>query len=104
MKFAKLLKIIFVHRKSPRFARLNLCGGLIRRFRIKAGWTQEQLAAKLQVAGWDIDRVVVTRIETGQRTLFDYEVKYFLDVFGKSLTVSDVPMQLSIEPCKAARK
>jgi len=61
-----------------------LSGKIIRRWRIQEGLTQEQLAVKLQVAGWDIDRVVFTRIETGQRTLFDYELKLILDVFGKS--------------------
>jgi len=81
-KFIILLDVS--KRNSPRSMRLNLSGGLIRRLRKDAGMTQEQLAAKLQIVGWDINQEVVTRIETGQRTLFDYELKLFLDVFGKS--------------------
>jgi len=80
----KMFRIYYVQRNSPRSRKLNLSGSLIRRMRKDEGITQEQLAAKLQIAGWDIDRVVVTRIETGDRTLFDYELKFFLDVFGKS--------------------
>ena len=75
-----------MHRNSPRSKKLNLSGETIRRWRIQEGLTQEQLAAQLQVSGWDIDRVVLTRIETAQRTLFDYELKFFLDVFGKNLS------------------
>jgi len=46
--------------------------------------SQEQLAAKLQLAGWDADQFAVTCIETGQRTLLDYELKFLLDIFGKT--------------------
>ena len=72
-------------RNCPKLAagKQNLGGALVRCFRNEAGWSQEQLAAKMQIAGWDVDRVVVTRIESGQRTLLDYEVRFFLDLFGK---------------------
>ena len=80
----KLGRICRVHRNSPRSKRLNLSGDLIRRLRKDAGITQEQLSARLQIMGWCINQEVITRIETGQRTLFDYELKLLLDVFGKS--------------------
>ena len=63
----------------------NLCGSLIRRLRKNAGLSQEQLAAKLQIAGWDVDGVVIAYIENGQRNLLDYELKFILDAFGKNL-------------------
>jgi len=69
---------------EPQCGKRNVGGALIRRFRAEAGWSQEKLAAKLQLAGWDIDRTVVVRIETGQRPLLDYELKFFLDIFGKN--------------------
>ena len=72
------------HCPTPRD--LSLGGRLIRRFRKEATWTQEELAEKMKTAGWDIGRVVITRIETGRRKLFDYELKFFLDVFGKNWT------------------
>jgi len=64
----------------------NLSGIWIRKFRKEAGWSLEKLTAKLQLAGWDVDLAVVARIEYGQRSLLDYELKFFLDVFGKKLT------------------
>jgi len=68
---------------EPQGERRNLCGTLIRRFRNERGWSQEKLAAKLQLAGWDIDYTVVMLIENGQRVLLDYELKFFLDALGK---------------------
>jgi len=68
---------------EPQGERRNLCGALIRRFRNELGWSQEKLATKLQLAGWDIDYTVVMLIESGQRNLLDYELKYFLDALGK---------------------
>ena len=75
-------------------------GKLIRRFRKEAGWTQGELAEKMQAAGWDIHREVVTRIETGRRKLFDYELKFLLDVFGKSW--KDIVLD-NIEPRKCPK-
>jgi len=57
---------------------------MIRKLRKDAGLSQEQFAVKLQLAGWDADQFLVTTIETGQRTLLDYELRFILDVFGKS--------------------
>jgi len=68
---------------EPQGVRRNLYGEMIRACRIRRGWSQETLAAKIQLAGWDIDRVLVTLIELGRRPLLDYELKYFLNVFGK---------------------
>ena len=64
--------------------RKNLCGVQIRRLRKEAGLSQEEFATKLQLAGWDADQVAVTSIETGQRTILDYELKSLLEVFGKT--------------------
>ena len=38
------------------------------------GLSQEELAVKLQVAGLSIDRTGVAKIETGLRSVFDYEL------------------------------
>ena len=40
-------------------------GGNIRKMRIAAGMTQEQVAAKLQLAGCDVSRSVYSQIECG---------------------------------------
>ena len=49
-------------------------GGNIRRLRIKAGLTQEMLAARLQVEGCDITRSAVAKIEVGQRHIYPDEI------------------------------
>ena len=49
-------------------------GNNIRLYREKAGITQEQLAAKLQVNGCDITRSAVAKIEVGQRHLYPDEI------------------------------
>ena len=49
-------------------------GKNIRILREKAGLTQEQLAAKLQLCGCDITRSAVAKIEVGQRHLYPDEI------------------------------
>ena len=48
-----------------------------------AGLTQEQLAAKLQLAGLhSADRVTVAKIESRIRSVFDYELVMIAKVLG----------------------
>lgn len=49
-------------------------GANVRTLRIKAGLTQEALAAKLQLAGCDVTRSAIAKIEVGQRHLYPDEV------------------------------
>lgn len=49
-------------------------GNNIRRLREKAGLTQEQVAAKLQIGGCDITRSAIAKIEVGQRHLYPDEI------------------------------
>lgn len=49
-------------------------GKNIRALREKAGLTQEQVAAKLQICGCDITRSAVAKIEVGQRHLYPDEI------------------------------
>lgn len=46
--------------------------GILRR---KKGFTQEQLAAKMQVMGCDMTRSALAKIEVGQRCLYPDELK-----------------------------
>lgn len=52
----------------------KLVGNNIRMLRENAGMTQERLAAKLQLAGCDITRSAVAKIEVGQRHLYPDEI------------------------------
>lgn len=60
----------------------NLCGDKIRSLREKKRLSQEQLAAKMQVEGVQINQKAVSRIETGDRVVTDYEVMVFARVLG----------------------
>ena len=50
-------------------------GEKIREFRIKNNLTQEQLSARLQVAGCDITRSALAKIEVGQRHIYLDELR-----------------------------
>ncbi|MGI5930655.1 helix-turn-helix domain-containing protein [Pseudoflavonifractor sp.] len=52
----------------------NLCGRQVRRLRVDLGLSQEQLAARLQVAGLALEQKAVSRIETGIRVVADFEL------------------------------
>ena len=52
----------------------------IRKLREKAGLTQEQLSARLQVSGCDITRSAVAKIEVGQRHLYVEEIKLLKEI------------------------
>ena len=49
-------------------------GANIRILREKAGITQEQLSARLQVNGCDVTRSALAKIEVGQRHLYPDEI------------------------------
>jgi transcriptional regulator with XRE-family HTH domain len=52
----------------------NLVGPQVRRIRTESGLSQEALAAKLQVAGWDLSRGGLSKIEAGLRRVNDAEL------------------------------
>lgn len=56
----------------------------IRRIRMKNNFTQEQLAAKLQLLGCDITRSALAKIEVGQRHIYPDELKAFKQIFNIS--------------------
>jgi len=62
-------------------APLNLVGPQVRAFRIRKGWTQETLAAKLQVEGWDVSRESVAKLESQFRRVPDCELLFLAKAF-----------------------
>lgn len=63
-------------RRSYRTGRgRNACGERLRTLRNTAKLTQDELAAACQRAGWDIDRVIVAKIEMSEREVTDLELK-----------------------------
>ena len=59
-------------------------GNNIRKLREKRGLTQEAVAAKLQLAGCDITRSAIAKIEVGQRHLYPDEIMLIKDILKSS--------------------
>lgn len=59
----------------------NISGCQIKRLREQAGMSQEQLAAKIQLEGLNLNQKAISRIETGIRVVPDFELIYFSRVF-----------------------
>lgn len=56
----------------------------VRKYRMERRLTQDQLAAKLQVNGYDLTRGAVAKIESGQRHIYLYELKAIKEVLHVS--------------------
>ncbi len=57
-------------------------GRNIRHIREEKGMTQELLSAKLQLAGCDITRSAVAKIEVGQRHIYPDEIRHIQQILG----------------------
>lgn len=64
--------------------RKNLISSRLVELRKQHGLSQRALAQKLQLAGYDMDKNVITRIETNKRYVTDIELKAFASVFNIS--------------------
>ncbi len=60
----------------------KVVGKRIRALRMKKGITQDALAAKLQVLGCDISRAAISKIESGARHIYLYELKFIKQVLN----------------------
>lgn len=68
--------------------RCNVSGDKVKAAREKSGISQEQLAAKIQLAGLSITQKAISRIETGDRVVADYELEFLAEALG--VTVYDL--------------
>lgn len=59
----------------------NLIGTQLKMLRQKYHFSQKDLADKLQLSGFDIDKNVITRIETNKRYVTDIELKAICELF-----------------------
>jgi transcriptional regulator with XRE-family HTH domain len=64
--------------KPPR----NIVGPLIRELREKNGLTQAELVAKVNLAGWDVSRDIIARIEGQIRWVADFELVKLAEGLG----------------------
>lgn len=60
----------------------NICGRNIASLRLSLGISQRELADRMQLAGIDIDKNAIQRIECGKRFVTDIEIIAFSKVFG----------------------
>jgi transcriptional regulator with XRE-family HTH domain len=67
--------------KKPR----NIVGPEIRRIRYQKGITQPQLVAKCNVAGWNISRETLAKIEAQIRWVSDIELLIIAEILGVKL-------------------
>lgn len=75
----RLYKCVFPKKRKDDIIIMNVAyekrlGANIRTLREKIGLTQEQVAARLQVAGCDITRSAFAKIEVAQRHLYPDEI------------------------------
>ena len=60
--------------------RNNVCGKQIAKYRKEMHKSQRQLADMLQLAGLDVDKNAIQRIEAGKRFVTDIELVYLAGV------------------------
>ena len=63
----------------------NICGERLRQARVIQRLRQEDLAAKVQTQGVNMERDSISRIEIGTRFVSDFELKIFAKVLGVSV-------------------
>jgi transcriptional regulator with XRE-family HTH domain len=63
----------------------NALGLQIRKLREEKNWSQSDFARELQLAGWDVERSVITKIELRRRCITDYELLLMIRVLGVPL-------------------
>lgn len=62
----------------------NIISGRLTALRENCGYSQRDLADKLQLADFDVDKNMITRIETNNRYVSDFEIKALSEFFGVS--------------------
>lgn len=72
-------------KRSTRAPVRNALGLQIRKLREERAWSQADFARELQLAGWDVERTVITKIELRRRCIADYELLLMLRVLGVPL-------------------
>lgn len=72
--------------------RKNIIGPQVRRRRYALGWTQKDLATKLQILGWDLDRVGVSKVESQLVWISDFEMLFLARVLK-----TEVPQLYPVE-------
>ena len=60
----------------------NHIGQNVGRFRYQKGWTQDVLAAKMQLLGCDVTRDVIANIESRRSAVNDKQIMFLAEALG----------------------
>ena len=66
----------------------NAIGEMVRLTRLQQHLTQQQLAAKMQVLGVNMDQQMISKIESNRRIVTDYELACFCHIL--KITPNDI--------------
>lgn len=73
-----LATVVLIKKRIP----LNVIGQQVKKLRLAKGWTQNELAVKLQLYGWDTSRESVVKLEHARRRVPDLELFVLTKVLG----------------------
>jgi transcriptional regulator with XRE-family HTH domain len=67
---------------------LNVIGPILRKLRQQKGLTQDQVAAKCQIRGFDLTRGTLAKIESQVRAVSDHEIPFL--ALGVDAKIADL--------------
>ncbi|MCI8857338.1 MAG: helix-turn-helix transcriptional regulator [Clostridiaceae bacterium] len=87
---------------------LNLCGPRLAQMRksMEPKVSQRMLADRLQLAGLDLDKNAISKIEAGERFVTDIELKVLAEIFHVStdeLVYTEIPHHKKEKKCAALK-
>lgn len=59
----------------------NVVAGMVRTLRKQSGYSQQQLAFKMQLMGVNMDQQMISKIEQNKRIVTDYELACMCEIF-----------------------
>ena len=78
----------------------NVVGPQVRKRRYNLGLKQDELAARLQVVGWEIDRAGVSKLESQLIWVSDFQMLYL----GEALKIPPMELLPKLDPAKRLRE
>ncbi len=76
---------VFVLKIYKPGGKCNISGERLRATRESVPLSQEQLAARLQLAGLNVTQKTISRMENGQRVIADYELPFLADALDVTI-------------------
>lgn len=77
-------KVVVIMKQRTNANGKNLIGDRLKQLRNRSNLSQRDLARELQLIGMDMDKNVITRIETNKRYVTDFELQALKEIFNVS--------------------